>query len=75
MNFHHMCCGCVCRQLEGAQYCCVLALHVLDTAGWQANKLMFLRRLLVTAHARHASVQAVKTYVRHDRNSDVRWLV
>ena len=50
-------------QLEGPQYCSVLALHVLDKVTWLRHRVTFLRRLLVTAHARNVSAQAIKTYV------------
>uniref|UniRef100_UPI00358DF698 E3 ubiquitin-protein ligase UBR4 n=1 Tax=Myxine glutinosa TaxID=7769 RepID=UPI00358DF698 len=42
-------------EVEGPLYYAVLALHVLPPSAWLTNRIFFLRRLLVLAHARHCS--------------------
>ena len=42
-------------QLEGAHYMLVSSLAVFNFAQWKEHRVAFLKRLLVTAHARHIS--------------------
>lgn len=45
--------------VEGPHYFIILAMHILPPERWRTSRLYFLRRLLVTAHAR--KVSAVST--------------
>ena len=42
-------------QLDGAHYMLASSLVVFNFAQWKENRVAFLKRLLVTAHARHIS--------------------
>ncbi len=42
-------------QLDGAHYMLASSLAVFSFAQWKENRVAFLKRLLVTAHARHIS--------------------
>lgn len=42
-------------EVDGSHYYTVLAMHILPPERWRITRLDFLRRLLVTAHARKVS--------------------
>ena len=49
-------------EVEGPLYYAVLALHVLPPSAWLTNRVIFLRRLLVLAHARHCAPSGCTRY-------------
>lgn len=48
--------------VEGPHYYTILAMHVMPPERWRSSRIYFLRRLLVTAHARKVSAVCTNKY-------------
>lgn len=50
-------------EVEGPHYYTILAMHIMPPERWRSSRIYFLRRLLVTAHARKVSAVSTNKYV------------
>lgn len=49
-------------EVEGAHYYTILGMHIMPPERWRSSRIYFLRRLLVTAHARKVSAVCTNKY-------------
>ena len=52
-------------------YYSVVSLFVLNAKDWKVHRLLFLKRFLVLAHARHESSSPIEKYVVHVCTLDI----
>lgn len=52
-------------EVEGPHYFTILAMHIMPPERWRSSRIYFLRRLLVSAHARKVSAVSTNKYDTH----------
>ena len=56
------CFSSLCTQLDGPLYAVVQSLFITSYKDWEEHRVVYLRRLLVLAHARNSSPSPIKRY-------------